>query len=224
MATITAPRSAPKTADIKLNGTVNGAVHGPSPSPTNLSWGNAGPIALLSFGVVTFMLSMVNANAISGGVTPVILSVGLVFGGITQMIAGLIQLRSGNVFQGVLFTSFGAFWVSLAAILEWYVKAVPANQVGHALGLFIYAFAFVATVMLATSFRTSVVSVISLVFLLVTLLLLGAGNYGAHTNLIHLGGYTGLGLAGIAFYLALAELCEYSYGRTIVPLWSLAKK
>lgn len=54
--------------------------------------------------------------------------------------------------------------------------------------------------------------------------LLGAGNYGAHTTLIHWGGYTGLAAAACAFYLALAELCEFSYGRAVLPVWSLAKR
>ena len=47
-------------------------------------------------------------------------------------------------------------------------------------------------------------------------------NYGAHTSLIHWGGYFGLVAAVCAFYLALAELCEFSYGRAVFPVWSLA--
>ena len=54
--------------------------------------------------------------------------------------------------------------------------------------------------------------------------LLGAGHYGAHTTLIHWGGYIGLAATACIFYMALAELCEISYGRVVFPLWSLAKK
>jgi succinate-acetate transporter protein len=219
MATTTAPRPALRTADLNGAPQLNGV---PPPAPTT-GWGNAGPLALLAFAVVTFMLSMINANAISDGVTPVVLSVGLFFGGTTQLIAGLIQLRRGDVFQGVLFTSFGAFWIALAAILEWFLKAVPAHQTGHALGLLLYAFGMLAAVMLAASFRTSRVVVGALCVLVTTFFLLAAGNYGAHTTLIHLGGYTGLLVAGLAAYLALAELCEYAYGRAVLPVWSLAK-
>jgi succinate-acetate transporter protein len=216
MAITTAPHPAPQKADL------NGALGEPDPEfggdqrATPQSWGNAGPLALLAFAVVTFMLSMINAKAISAGVTPVVLSVGLFFGGGTQLIAGLIQLRTGNTFQGVLFSSFGAFWIALAAFLEWFVKSVPPNQVGHSLGLFLYAFGILAAVMLAASFRTSRV-------LVVTFFLLAAGNYGAHSDLIHIGGYTGILVAAMATYLALAELCEFSYGRTVVPVGPLSK-
>ena len=207
---------APPSATAELNGVL--------PRATTLDWGNSAPLALLAFAVTTFMLSMVNANAISAGVQPVVFGVALMFGGLTQLIAGIIQLRTGNTFSGVLFSGFGAFWLSLFAIAQWFLKAVPPAQVGHALGLFLYAFGIFAFIMLATSFRTNVVVVVALVILNVTIFFLAAGNYGAHTTMIHWGGYFGLAAAACAFYVALAELCESSYGRAVIPVWSLAKR
>ena len=196
-------------------------VEAPSRS-TTLDWGNSAPLALFAFAVTTFMLSMVNAGAINKGVEPVVFGVALMFGGITQLIAGIIQLRVGNTFAGVLFSGFGAFWMSLFAIVQWFLKDVPAAQVGHAQGLFLYAFGIFIVVMLATSLRTNAVVVLALAILVAVFFLLGAGNYGAHTTMIHWGGYTGLAAAACAFYLALAELCESSYGRAVFPIWPLA--
>ena len=207
---------APPSATAELNGVL--------PRATTLDWGNSAPLALLAFAVTTFMLSMVNANAISAGVQPVVFGVALMFGGLTQLIGGIIQLRTGNTWTGVLFSGFGAFWLSLFAIGQWFLKAVPPAQVGHALGLFLYAFGIFAFIMLATSFRTNVVVVVALVILNVTIFFLAAGNYGAHTTMIHWGGYFGLAAAACAFYVALAELCESSYGRAVIPVWSLAKR
>ena len=169
------------------------------------------------------MLSLINAKAVTATVAPVVFSVGLIFGGTTQLIGGLIQLRNGNTFQGVLFSSFAAFWICLAAILQWYLKEVPAAQAGHALGLLLYAFIPLVVVLWLASFRTSVAVVVALGTVLVTFVLLAVGNYGGHANLIKLGGITGIVAAALAFYLALAELCEYSYGREVLPVWSLAK-
>ena len=84
----------------------------PPRTETTLDWGNSAPLALLAFAVTTFMLSMVNADAIAKGVEPVVFGVALMFGGLTQLIAGIIQLRVGNTFAGVLFSGFGAFWCS----------------------------------------------------------------------------------------------------------------
>ena len=223
MATISPPPIQPTAGH---NGSKTGEViREPVEAPlrsTTLDWGNSAPLALFAFAVTTFMLSMVNAGAINKGVEPVVFGVALMFGGITQLIAGIIQLRVGNTFAGVLFSGFGAFWMSLFAIVQWFIKDVPAAQVGHAQGLFLYAFGIFIVVMLATSLRTNAVVVLALTILVAVFLLLGAGNYGAHMTMIHWGGYTGLAAAACAFYLALAELCESSYGRAVLPIWPLA--
>jgi uncharacterized protein len=188
-----------------------------------LVWGNTAPLALAGFAVTTFMLSMVNAKFVNAGVEPVVFGVALMFGGLAQFIAGIIQFRIGNVFGGVLFSSFGAFWMSLFAIVQWFLKDVPAAQVGHALGLFLYAFGILAFVMLVASLRTNAVVVVALITLTVAIFMLGGGNYGAHTALIHWGGYLGLLTAAFAGYLACAEVCEASYGHGVLPVWPLAK-
>ena len=222
MATISPPSVQPRAHNGSQAGEViRETVEAPSRS-TTLDWGNSAPLALFAFAVTTFMLSMVNAGAINKGVEPVVFGVALMFGGITQLIAGIIQLRVGNTFAGVLFSGFGAFWMSLFAIVQWFLKDVPAAQVGHAQGLFLYAFGIFIVVMLATSLRTNAVVVLALTILVAVFILLGAGNYGAHTTMIHWGGYTGLAAAACAFYLALAELCESSYGRAVLPIWPLA--
>ena len=191
-------------------------------SDTTLNWGNSAPLALLAFGVPTFMLSMINAGAISKTVEPVVFGVALMCGGLTALIAGIIQFRTGKTFSGVLFCGFGAFWLSLFAIAQWFLKSVPPAQVGHALGLFLYAFGIFLAVMFAASFRTNVVVVATLALIGVAVFLLGAGNYGAHATLIHWGGYLGLAATACIFYAALAELCEISYQRAVLPMWSLA--
>lgn len=214
MATISAPPIKPQT---ELNG--HAALAPVTAAP---EWGNSAPLALMAFAVTTLMLSLVNAKAVSAGVTPVVFGVALFFGGLAQLLAGLIQMRTGKTFTGVLFTGFGAFWMSLFAYFQWFAKAVPAAQQGHALGLLLYAFAIFAAIMLLTSFRTNVVVVAALVVLTATLAILGAGNYGASSSLVQVGGWTGIVVAAMAFYLSASELCEATYGRVVLPVWPLS--
>jgi len=75
------------------------------------AWGNSAPLGLAAFAVTTFMLSMINAELMKAPITPVVFGVALMFGGLTQLIAGVIQFRIGNAFTGVLFSTFGAFWL-----------------------------------------------------------------------------------------------------------------
>lgn len=185
-------------------------------------WGNSAPLALAAFAVTTFMLSMINAGLMNVGITPVVFGVALMFGGLTQLIAGVLQFRTGNTFAGVLFSTFGAFWLSLFAIAEFFLKDVPAAQTGHALGLFLYAFGIFTAWIFVASFRTNVVVVVALAGLAATFFVLGAGNYGGSTGLVHAGGYLGLVVAALAAYLSCAELCEAAYKRAVLPVWSLA--
>ena len=186
-------------------------------------WGNAAPLALAAFAITTFMLSMVNAKWIDERVEPVEIGVALRFGGLTQLSAGIVQFRNGSTFTGILFGAFGAFWLSLFAIVQFFLKSVPAAQTGHALGLFLYAFGMFTFVMWIASFKTSVVTNVALFVLMVTFFCLAIGNYGAHTTLMHWGGYLGLLTAALAGYLACAGVCEASYGRTVLPIWPLSR-
>lgn len=187
-----------------------------------MGWGNSAPLALAAFAVTTFMLSMVNAGLVNAGITPVVFGVAFMFGGLTQLIAGVIQFRTGNTFGGVLFSTFGAFWLSLFAIAEFFLKDVPAAQAGQALGLFLYAFGIFTVWIFVASFRTNVVVVVALADLVATFFVLGAGNYGGSTGLVHAGGYLGLIVAALAAYLSCAELCEAAYKREVLPVWPLA--
>ena len=200
------------------------AGRGPSPAPAGgAGWGNSAPLALAAFAVTTFMLSMINSGLMNAGITPVVFGVALMFGGLTQLIAGVLQFRTGNTFGGVLFSTFGAFWLSLFAIAEFFLKDVPAAQTGHALGLFLYAFGIFTVWIFVASFRTNVVVVVALAGLAATFFVLGAGNYGGSTGLVHAGGYLGLVVAALAGYLSCAELCEAAYKRAVLPVWPLAK-
>src|ERR1700760_2539290 len=109
------------------------------------AWGNSAPLGLAAFAVTTFMLSMINAKLMPAAITPVVFGVALMFGGLAQLIAGIIQFRVGNAFTGVLFSTFGAFWLSLYAIAEFFLKDITgptplatAALQGQAIGLFLF--------------------------------------------------------------------------------------
>jgi succinate-acetate transporter protein len=186
-------------------------------------WANSAPLALAAFAVCAFMLSMINARAVDGAVTPYVWGAALMFGGTTQLIAGIIQLRTGDTFAGVLFSAFGGFWLSLFAIVQLFQASVPPAQRGHALGLFLYSFAGFTLYMLLASFRTNVVTVVALVALDATLLLLASGNYFAQGGVVTAGGWTGLVLTALAAYLSFSAVSEAAYGRKVAPVGDLSK-
>jgi uncharacterized protein len=179
------------------------------------------PLCLIAFAVITFMFSLLNAGGVPHAVMPVILVTGLVFGGITQLAAALIQISSGDTLNGALFSTFASFWIVLPAYLLWFSRAVPAAQAGHATGLLLYTFAIVAAMFLLVSLRTNVATLLALGNLVLTLVLLGAGNYGDQSALVRAGGVTGIILAAQALYTAAAGICLHAYGRAVLPLGRL---
>jgi succinate-acetate transporter protein len=199
-------------------------------APASGGWGNSAPLGLAAFAVTTFMLSMINAKLMPLAIEPVVFGVALMYGGLAQLIAGVIQFRTGNTFNGALFSTFGAFWLSLFAIVEFFIKDVQgptalatAALQGKALGLFLIAFGIFTVMMLVASFRSNVVVVLALASLAATLFVLGVGKYYGSGLTVEVGGYMGLAVAGLAAYIAVAELCEASYKRPILPLWPLAR-
>lgn len=214
----TIERPVPTTA------TTPGPAKDPPPPAAAATWGNAAPLALAAFAVTTFMLSMINAGLVSKATEPVVFGVALMFGGATQLIAGMIVLRQGNTLGGVLFSGFGAFWLSLFAIAEFFLADIPKAETGHALGLFVFAFGLFVVWMFAASFRTNVVVVVALADLVVVFAVLGSGLYAGDDGLVKAGGWLGLVAAALAAYLSFAEMCVATYGREIFPIGHLAKK
>ena len=191
--------------------------------PAPQQWGNSAPLALAAFAMTTFMLSMINAGLVNRGIEPVVFAMALMVGGATQLIAGIIQLASGKTFAGVLFSGFGAFWLSFWAITQFYLAELPKDQVGHALGMYLFAWGAFVAWLWVSSFRTNVLVNLALLDLIATFFVLGIGYYAAVSGLVKTAGYLGLIAAVGAAYLSCAELCEDAYGRQVLPIWSLAK-
>jgi uncharacterized protein len=182
-----------------------------------------GPLGLAGFAMTTFVLSMFNAKLVGAGGEPVVLGLALAYGGIAQLLAGMWEFRTGNTFGAVAFSSFGAFWISFWALNVFFVPKIPAADAGHAVGLYLWAWAIFTTYMFVASLRTT--GAVALVFFLLaaTFILLGAGNSGAHENVIKWGGYVGLATAAAAWYASFAAVTNSTFLRTILPVVPLQR-
>jgi succinate-acetate transporter protein len=180
-----------------------------------------GPLGLAGFAMTTFVLSMFNAHLVSSSGEPVVFGVALAYGGIAQLLAGMWEFRTGNTFGAVAFSSFGAFWISYFVLVTFNAGNIPAADLGHAVGLFLWAWAIFTTYMFVASLRTT--GAVALVFFLlaITFVLLGIGNSGAHENIVKWGGYFGLATAAAAWYASFAAVTNSTFGRTVLPVMPL---
>src|SRR5438874_12498332 len=75
--------------------------------------GNPAPLGLLGFGMTTVLLNLHNAGFYD--LNSMILAMGICYGGLAQIIAGIMEWRKGNTFAMTAFVSYGLFWLSLVA-------------------------------------------------------------------------------------------------------------
>ena len=205
---------------VGLNGARERRSVQPAPAPpTPLA--NAGPLGLSAFAITTFLLSMVNAGLIAEGAEPIVFGMALMVGGLAQVLAGMWAFRTGNTFAGTAFVAYGAFWLSFWALVQFYVADIPKADVGDALGLYLIAWGIFTAYMFVASFKTS--RGVNVVFglLLFTFLALGIGELAASTGLTRAGGYLGLLTAAAAAYVAMAEITNATFGRTVLPIHPL---
>ena len=205
---------------VGLNGARERRSVQPAPAPpTPLA--NAAPLGLSAFAITTFLLSMVNAGLIAEGAEPIVFGMALMVGGLAQVLAGMWEFRTGNTFAGTAFVAYGAFWLSFWALVQFYVADIPKADVGDALGLYLIAWGIFTAYMFVASFKTS--RGVNVVFglLLFTFLALGIGELAASTGLTRAGGYLGLLTAAAAAYVAMAEITNATFGRTVLPIHPL---
>src|SRR6201995_904736 len=113
--------------------------------------GNPAPLGLLGFGLTTVLLNLHNAGFYE--LNTMILAMGICYGGVAQVIAGIMEWKKGNTFATTAFTSYGLFWLSLVTLivftkLKW---AAPSNET--AMGTYLAAWGVFTAVMFVATFK-----------------------------------------------------------------------
>jgi hypothetical protein len=182
---------------------------------------NPAPLGLAGFGLTTVVLSSINAGLLTGDgptLIAVVVPLAFAYGGVGQIIAGILEYKNGNTFGTVAFTSFGLFWWWFA-FLQWTAGAgwikPPA---GHAVGLTLLLWGVFTLYMWIPSFRLSRCLWSVFLFLWITFFLLAGGDLGMGPGWRVAGGWLGL-LTGLdALYLSFAEVTNATAKRTVLPV------
>jgi succinate-acetate transporter protein len=182
---------------------------------------NPGPLGLAGFGLTTVVLSCVNAGLVPHDSVAVVVPLAFAYGGVAQIIAGVLEFKNGNTFGMVAFTSYGLFWWWFA-LLNWTIGAgwlkAPAAGTGVAVTLMMWGvFTFL---MWIASFWTSKAVWSIFLLLWITFFLLAAADGGYGANLGHIGGWFGLATGVDALLVAFLEVLNATAGRTVIGLGS----
>ena len=184
---------------------------------------NPAPLGLMGFGMTTVLLNLHNAGFYP--LDSMILAMGLAYGGLAQVVAGIMEYRKGNTFGTTAFLSYGLFWWSLVALVVMPTVTVfqvqKPVQVAYAAYFFmwgIFTFVMFFGTLKANRALQFVFSSLSVLFFLLTIRDL-TGNTVVGT----LAGYEGIICGLSAVYLALAEVLNEVHGRTVLPIGSMGK-
>ena len=177
---------------------------------------NPAPLGLVAFGLTTVVLSSINAGLLSRDALPAVVPLAFAFGGLAQILAGIMEFKNANTFGTVAFTSYGLFWWWWA-FLQWtvgagWLEAPSAAGVGATLAMWgVFTF-----YMWISTFRSNRALWTVFLLLWITFFLLAGGDFGLGTG--RAGGWVGLGCGLVAMYTSFAEVTNGTFGRTVVPL------
>jgi succinate-acetate transporter protein len=178
---------------------------------------NPAPLGLMGFGMTTVLLNLHNAGFFKLGT--MILAMGIFYGGIAQIIAGIMEWKKNNTFGTTAFTSYGLFWLSLV----WLIVA-PKIGLGDvnetpAMVAYLFMWGLFTAVMFIGTLKLN--KALQFVFgtLAILFFLLALGDYTGSTMIKQIAGYEGIICGLSAIYTGLAQVLNEVYGRTVAPLW-----
>jgi len=188
---------------------------------------NPAPLGLMGFGMTTVLLNLHNAGAY--GLGSMILAMGIAYGGLAQVIAGMMEYKKGNTFGTAAFTSYGLFWLSLVILKIFPAMNLWETPSNYAMAAYFFMWGLFTFIMFFGTLKANraiqfvFMSLAILFFLLTTKELMVAWDLAGITEVSTVLGVEGVICGLSAVYTALAEVLNEAHGRTVLPLCPTSK-
>mgnify|MGYP001036967639 CR=1 FL=1 len=180
---------------------------------------NPAPLGLVGFGFTTVMLSLINAGVLPKGGEQVVLPLAFAFGGLIQILAGLLEFKCGNTFGMVAFLSYGAFWwwFTFLVLLGGH-GVLDLSQAGSTIAVALLGWGVFTLYMWVATFKLNKALWWVFLTLWITFFLLGFGALLGMSGLSVAGGWVGILCGLIAVYTSFALVTNITFNRTVLPL------
>lgn len=180
---------------------------------------NPAGLGLIGFGFTTVMLSLVNAGVLPAGGEQVVLPLAFAYGGLIQILAGLLEFKCGNTFGMVAFLSYGAFWwwFTFLVLLGGH-GVLNLSQAGSTIAVTLILWGIFTLYMWVSTFKLSKALWWIFLTLWITFFLLGFGSLLGSHSLSVTGGWIGLICGLIAMYTSFAVVTNTCFKRAVLPL------
>ncbi|WP_026836401.1 acetate uptake transporter [Limisalsivibrio acetivorans] len=177
---------------------------------------NPAPLGLMGFGLTTILLNLHNIGLF--GIGSMILSMGIFYGGVAQIIAGLMEWKKKNTFGTVAFTSYGLFWISLVAMIVLPKFGFADAPETNAVAAYLFFWGFFTLILFIGTFKTNMATVVVFFLLTILFFLLAIGDMFESPTIKVIAGYEGVICGASAIYAGAAQILNEIYGRELLPL------
>ena len=177
---------------------------------------NPAPLGLVAFGMTTVLLNLHNAGFFALG--SMILAMGIFYGGLAQVIAGIEEWKKNNTFGATAFTSYGMFWLTLVALLVLPKLGLADASDKTAMAAYLAMWGIFTLVMFVGTLKAN--RALQLVFgtLAILFFLLALGDATGNGTITVIAGYEGILCGFLAIYAGLAQVLNEMYKKTVAPL------
>lgn len=179
-------------------------------------YANPAPLGLAGFGMTTILLNIHNAGFFD--LNAVILAMGLCYGGLAQVLVGMMEFRKGNTFGTVAFTSYGLFWWSLVMVWTLPALGLAAPAPAEFVGCYLLLWGIFTTFFFLGTLNGPKIGQIVFGSLAVLFFLLAYKDFTGNHSVGIFAGYVGIFCGASALYEAFALVLNEKLGRTVLPL------
>jgi len=177
---------------------------------------NPAPLGLIAFGMTTVLLNLHNAGFFALG--SMILAMGIFYGGIAQIIAGIEEWKKNNTFGATAFTSYGLFWLTLVALLMLPKLGLADATDKTAMAAYLFMWGLFTAVMFIGTLKANRALQFVFATLAILFFLLALGDITGNATITMIAGYEGIICGFSAIYAGLAQVLNEMYKRTVAPL------
>ena len=177
---------------------------------------NPAPLGLLAFGMTTVLLNLHNAGLFP--LDTMILAMGIFYGGLAQVIAGIMEWKKNNTFGTTAFLSYGFFWLTLVGLLVMPVLGWGTTPEISAMVAYLVMWGIFTGIMFLATLKLN--RALQVIFATLTILffMLATADATGSTLVKQIAGYVGIICGLSAVYTGLAQVLNEVYRRTILPI------
>ena len=182
---------------------------------------NPAPLGLLGFGLTTVLLNLHNAGYYE--LNTMILAMGLFYGGMAQIIAGIMEWKKNNTFGTTAFTSYGLFWLTLVGLILMPGLGLGTKTSEPAMIAYFFMWGLFTFVMFIGTLKLN--RALQFVFFSLTVLffLLAIRDYTHSATIASMTGYEGIICGVSAIYTGLAQVLNEVYGKVVAPIFPVKR-